>query len=46
MTTKSKTFQPFLKKSCGRDPKEAMRMSSSTTNIPRKTSLSVCSVEP
>ncbi len=33
MTTKSKTFQPSLKKSCGRLPKAAIRIASSTTKI-------------
>ena len=43
MTTKSKTFQPSLKKSCGRLPKAAIRIASSTTKMPRKTSSSVVS---
>ena len=32
-TRKSKTFQPLLKKSCGREPKPISRMHSSTTKI-------------
>ena len=46
ITRKSKTFQPLLKKSCGREPKPINRMHSSTTKIPRNTSLSVSSRPP
>ena len=45
-TRKSKTFQPLLKKSCGREPKPVSRMHSSTTKTPRKMSLSVLSRPP
>ena len=43
-TTKSKTFQPLRKKSCGRLPCAAIRIASSTTNTPRKTCSSKASV--
>jgi len=46
ITTKSKTFQPSRKKSRGRFPYAVMRIASSTTKIPRQTSLSTASSVP
>ena len=43
MTMKSNRFQPSRKKSCGRLPKAVIRIASSTTKMPRKTSSSVVS---
>ena len=46
ITTKSKTFQPCRKKSCGRLPYAANRTAISTTKTARKNSSSPCSAVP
>jgi hypothetical protein len=46
ITTKSKTFQPLLKKSRCRRPYAPIRIASSTTKSPRITSFARFSAEP